>query len=474
MIGIWNFALIVYIVFLLVLIYTIIIDYDDKNPVKTICWILVVIFLPLIGLLAYYMVGRNVSKKRSKFRAWREEFNRHRQSDSTTGKHVPIHPEHYKELKSLILNLEQSPVFGGNKISVYPGGKSKFCSLFEDIEYAEAHIHIFYYAIGDDHIGKELKEKLIRKVKQGVKIRLLYDGLGCNKTNRKYFKEMIEAGIEVKTFLPLSFPRFLRSVNYRNHKKIVIIDGKIAYTGGINVKDIYIDGLPWGKWNDIHFKVEGSGASGLQSVFLADWYYASGQYLSSSEYYPDVEVFGEVPIQVVNAEPLGMHSNVMEAMFTAISRAKKYVYIETPYFIPTESLLQAIQTVSMSGVDVRLIMPKKSDNDFVQYASNSYVEKLLRNKVRVYQYLNGFTHSKLIIIDDELVIAGSANMDIRSLELLFETNLFMYDREVSQTVKSIYQTDMENSEELNLHNWLNRSRSVKFREACFRLFSPVY
>lgn len=471
---VWHLILIAYIVFLLVLIYTIIIDYDDKNPVKTICWILVVIFLPLLGVATYYIVGRNVSKKRSKFRAWREEFNRHNQISSQTWKTEPIHPDHYKELKSLILNLEQSPVFGGNKISVYPGGKSKFYSLFEDIVGAQSHIHIFYYAIGDGHIGNEFKEKIIEKVKQGVKVRLIYDGLGCNKTNKKYFKQMIEAGVEVRTFLPLSFPRLLRSVNYRNHKKIVIIDGRIAYTGGINVKDIYIDGLPWGRWNDIHFKVEGSGASGLQSVFLADWYYASGQYLSAPEYYPEVEICGNVPVQVVNAEPLGMHSNVMEAMFTAISRAKKNVYIETPYFIPTEGLLQAIQTAAMSGIDVRLVMPKKSDNDFVQYASNSYVEKLLRNKVKVYQYLNGFTHSKLILIDDELVIAGSANMDIRSLELLFETNLFIYDKEVSQTVKSIYQDDMNNSKELHLHEWMHRSRSVKFREACFRLFSPVY
>jgi cardiolipin synthase A/B len=164
----------------------------------------------------------------------------------------------------------------------------------------------------------------------------------------------------------------------------------------------------------------------------------------------------------------------MEAMFTAITRAKKNVYIETPYFIPTECLLQAIQTASMSGIDVRLVMPKRSDNDFVQYASNSYVEKLLRNKVRVYQYVNGFTHSKLMIVDDELVVVGSANMDIRSLELLFETNLFIYDKKVAQTVRDIYHTDMNNSKELNLRDWLQRNRSVKFREACFRLFSPVY
>lgn len=471
---IWYFILIVYAAFLLLLIYTIIIDYDNKNPVKTICWILVVIFLPVLGMTAYYIVGRNITKKRSKFKLWREEFNRHELSNYQTEKIDALHPGNYKELKSLILHLEQSPIFSGNEVTVYPNGKSKFHSLFEDIDRARTHIHIFYYAIGDDHIGNELKDKIINKVKQGVKVRLLYDGLGCNKTNGKYFKQMVEAGVEVKTFLPLSFPRILRSVNYRNHKKIVIIDGKMAYTGGINVKDVYVDGLSWGKWNDIHFKVAGSGALGLQSVFLADWYYASGQYLASPECYPNVEVFGNVSVQVVNAEPLGMHSNIMEAMFTAITRAKKYVYIETPYFVPTESLLQAIQTVAMSGVDVRLVMPRKSDNAYVQYASNSYVEKLLRNKVKIYQYLKGFTHSKLIIIDDELVIAGSANMDVRSLELLFETNLFIYDESVARIVKDIYLTDMDNSEELNLYAWMNRSRSTKFREACFRLLSPVY
>lgn len=466
--------LVMYIAFLLVLVYTIIVDYDDKNPVKTICWIFVVVFLPVLGMLAYYIIGRNVSKKRSKFKLWREEFNRRKLSGFTTEPADPEHTVHYKELKSLIMNLEQSPVFSGNRIEVYPNGKSKFSSLFEDIAQAKTHIHIFYYAIGDDHIGNELKDKLIDKVKQGVKVRLLYDGLGCNKTNKRYFRQMMKAGVEVKTFLPLSFPRVLWSVNYRNHKKIVIIDGKIAYTGGINVKDVYIDGLSWGKWNDIHFKVEGSGASGLQSVFLADWYYASGQYLSAPEYYPNIEIFGNVPLQVVNAEPLGLHSNVMEAMFTAITRAKSYVYIETPYFVPTECLFQAIQSVAMSGIDVRLVMPGKSDNTFVQYASNSYVEKLLRNGVRIYQYIKGFTHSKLMIIDDELVIAGSANMDVRSLELLFETNLFIYDEQVAKTAKSIYLTDMDNSEELNLDDWLRRGSFTKFREAFFRLMSPVY
>lgn len=466
--------LVAYVVILLRLVYTIIIDYDNQNPVKTICWILAIVFIPFLGMLAYYMVGRNTRKKRSKFQRWRNEFNRRNQQKFNIEPNDPVYADNYKELKSLILNLGQSPVFCGNKIEVYPGGKSKFHSLLNDIDQAEKHIHIFYYAIGNDRIGNSMKEKIIDRVKHGVKVRLIYDGLGCNKTNTVYFKQMVEAGVEVRTFLPLSFPRVLKSINYRNHKKIVIIDGKMAYTGGINVKDEYIDGLKWGKWNDIHFKVEGPGVLGLQSVFLADWFYVSGEYLSSPEYYPVNGLMGEASVQVVNAEPLGAHANVEEAMFTAITRAREYVYIETPYFIPPGSLLRAIQTVAMSGVEVRLVMPKRSDNDNVQYASNSYVEDLLRNNVKVYQYLKGFTHSKLMIIDDELVIAGSVNMDMRSLELLFETNLFIYDKAVAHTVKQIYQTDMADSEEIHLSEWVNRSRPVRFREAFFRLLSPLY
>lgn len=471
---IWYFVLIVYILLVLGLIFTIIVDYDNRNPVKTICWIMVVIFIPLLGMLAYYMVGRNVRKKRSKFRKWREEFNLRNKSRYKIDRSDPIYKDNFKELKTIIFNLEQSPVFTGNRIEVFPDGKSKFHRLLKDIDNAQEHIHIFYYAIGDDRIGNKLKNRLIDKAKAGVKVRLIYDGLGCNKTNLVYFKQMIEGGVEVETFLPLRFPRALRSINYRNHKKIVIIDGRMAYTGGINVKDEYVDGLKWGKWNDLHFKVEGPGAMGLQSVFLADWYYVSGQYLSSPGYYPSVGIMGESPVQIVNAEPLGNHANIKEAMFTAITRAKKYVYIETPYFIPTECLIRAIQTVAMSGIDVRLVMPKRSDNVNVQYASNSYVEELLRNKVKVYQYMEGFTHSKMIVIDDELVIAGSVNLDVRSLELLFETNMFIYDRNVAKTVKHIYLNDIADSKQVNLEEWMNRSRWTRFGEACFRLMSPLY
>lgn len=471
---VWTIVITVYILVLIWLVYRIIIDYDNRSPVKAIGWLIAVITIPVIGMLAYYMVGRNFRKKRSKFQRWRNEFNRQNKYEFKHDREDKVYKESFEKLKSLIYNLERSPVFVGNDIEVYPNGKAKFKKLLVDLKNAKEHIHIFYYAIGDDKIGGRLKDVLLEKAKEGIEVRLIYDGLGCNKTKKKYFREMKDAGVDVRVFLPLTFSRILRNLNYRNHKKNVIIDGKVAFTGGINVKDSYVDGLPWGKWNDTHFRIEGSGAQGLQSVFLADWYYVSGEFLDCKKYYPEIGIIGKTPIQVVTAEPLGLHANIMEAMFTAITRAKKYVYIETPYFVPTESISRAIQIAAMSGIDVRLIIPKRSDNGSVQHASNSYIEQMLRNKVRVYQYTAGFTHSKLMIIDDELVIGGSTNIDVRSLELHFETNIFMYDKEIASIVKDIYFDNIEDSEEVDLENWMNRSQWIKFKEASYRLLSPLF
>ncbi len=469
----WHIVIAVYILLLIVLICNIILDYDNRNPVKTIAWIFAILFIPVLAMIIYYMVGRNTRKKRSKFKKWRDEFNGRHKRSYNFETNDPACADHV-ELKNIIFNLEHTALFPGNNIEVYPSGKIKFEHLLVDIENAKKHINIFYYTIGDDKIGKRLKDKLICKVKEGLDIRLIYDGVGCNQTNHTYFRQMKDAGVDVRTFLPLSFPRILRNLNYRNHKKIVIIDGKMAYTGGINVKDEYIDGLQWGKWNDCHFKIEGTAAQGLQSVFLADWYYVSGEYLSDDSFYPPVNTIGKSYVQIVNSEPLGLHANILEAMFVAVTRAKKSIYIETPYFIPPACLLRAIQTAAMSGLDVRLVIPRRSDNGSVQHASNTFIETLLRNNVKVYQYIKGFTHSKLMIIDDNLVIAGSSNLDIRSLELHFETNIFIYDKKIAKTVKDIYLKDIRDSEIILLEQWINRPKRIKFMEACFRLLSPLF
>lgn len=469
---IWEILLIVYILLLLWLIFNIIIDYDNRNPVKTISWIFTIVFIPLIGMFAYYVLGRNIRKKRLKTKKLMDQFNRQHKRAFEFDENNPEY-SNYTELQRLIYQMERVPVLSGNRIEVYPGGKIKFKHLLKDIDEAKDHIHIFYFTIGDDKISCQLKEMLIKKVYEGITVRLIYDGLGSSTTNRQYFRQMKDAGIDVRTFLPLSFPRIIHSINYRNHRKIVIIDGKIAYTGGINVKDEYVNGLEWGKWNDIHFKIEGQGTLALQSVFLADWYYVAGECLPSDKFYPVLDPVGKSPVQIVNGEPFGLHSNILEAMFVAISRAKKCVYIETPYFIPTANLLSVIQT-AVIGIDVRLIIPGRSDSGRVQYASNTYVESLLRNNVKVYQYADGFTHSKLMVIDDELVIAGSSNLDIRSLELHFETNIFIYDRNVAQMVEDVFFKDIADSKEVHLNQWINRSKRTKFKEVCFRLLSPVF
>lgn len=469
----WTLV-IAYVALVIWAVYKTIINYDNCNPIKTIGWILAFIFLPVIGFIAYIIVGRNLNKKRSYFRKLHDAVKKHgkpqfgflpEQDDDLM--------KEYHEMKILLMNLSHLPLFSGNKIDLYPTATEKFHSMFKDIENAKDHIHILYYTIAGDKIGTMLKDLIIKKHKDGVEVRVLYDDIGSNETPKEYFKELREAGIKLAVFSPAVFPKMIKSVNYRNHKKIVVIDGKIGYTGGINVKDEYIDGVDWGVWRDFHLRIQGSGAQGLQSVFLRDWFYESNEYIADQRYYPAVERYGDNFLQVITAEPVDEFANIMQGMAAAISRAKESVYIESPYFVPNETILNAINMASLSGVDVRLIMPDKSDNMKVQYASNSYVQQILASNVKVYRYQAGFIHSKLMVIDDELIIAGSSNMDIRSFELNFETNVFIYNRKTARAVKEIILRDMAECVQLNPEDWANRRLRDKFIDAFFRLFSPL-
>lgn len=475
-ISLFTLLIIIYLIIIARVIYKIIISYDNTNPIKTTAWILAILLLPIIGLIAYVILGRNLSKKRSYFRKLSDEIKEHGYFEYGFDAYKQNNDEllnEYSYLKTLLRNLYPLPVFTNNNVDLYASGKEKFKHLFEDLEKAKYHIHILYYTIGNDTIGNEFKDILIKKKKEGLEVRVMYDDMGCNQTHKCYFKQMEKAGIEMAVFSPIRFPRLFRTVNYRNHKKIVVIDGKIAYTGGINVKDEYVNGLKWGLWRDVHLRVEGSGAQGFQTVFAIDWFYTCNKFLFLEEYYPVVGNFGTNPLQIVTSEPIDQFKNIMQGMIEAIMRAKESVYIETPYFVPSDSLLTAIQCAGLSGLDVRLVMPDRSDNMKVQYAANSYVMQLLESKVKVYRYLPGFIHSKLMLIDDELVIAGSSNMDMRSLELNFETNVFIYDRETALKAKEIIMKDMDDSALVNISEWKNRSRRTRFVESVFRLFSPL-
>ncbi len=455
-------------------IYNIIISYDNCNAVKTISWIFAVVFFSVLGVIAYIIVGRNLTRRNIRFEKLRREVdgyishrNKFVYEDNSRS------AEKHKDLKHLLTCLCELPVFPGNKVDFYANGEDKFRAMYADFETATKYIHIIYYTIGGDETGIRFKDHLIKKHRERVEVRIIYDDVGCNETPKHYFEELKEAGILITPFSPVKLFKSIRTINYRNHKKIVVIDGDISYTGGMNVKDEYVKGLKWRVWRDTHVRIQGPASLGLESVFLVDWYYAHQEHLDYDRYFPRARSYGEYPIQVMTAEPFGENSNILQGMFETITRARKSVYIETPYFVPPDSILTAIRTTALSGIEVVMVLPDRSDNAKVQYASNSYISQLLSANVKVYRYTKGFIHSKLMVIDDEITIVGSSNMDTRSFELNFECSIFIYDTRASEQAKNMIHTDIQDSYLLTQILWEKRTKWQKFVEAVFRLFSPL-
>lgn len=447
---------------------------ENRNPQKTVSWVLVLVFLPIIGLVLYLFFGQNFRKLRS--------INKRLLKD-LEGKSLPIltllqeteaPDDVYGKLKHLLKNVGYSPVLKGNRVDFLSDGEEYFNRLFDDIEKAEHHIHLLYYKIVDDETGNQLKDLLIRKAGEGVEVRIIYDNVGCLHTKKRFFREMAENGVQVNCFLPIRFPYIARRMNYRNHRKVAVVDGKAGYIGGFNIADNYRKGLPWGVWRDLSVRIEGKGVYALQTVFLLDWYYSQKESVNSSVYYPEMPNVGNNPMQVVSCGPMDMYENLTEGFFQAINSAEKYVYIQTPYFIPSDSIIKAMQTAAMSGVDVRLIIPERSDNFFVGAATLSYVRMLLDYNVKVYLYTTGFIHSKMIVADDSLTIVGSANMDVRSFELNFEAGTFIYDTESALKAKDIFDADVKDSRLILPEEWNRRSKAKHYFESLMRLMTPLF
>ena len=377
-------------------------------------------------------------------------------------------PDPYKPLSTLLTNTNQSSLLFGTQITIYTNGTDKFKDLLEEIQKATHHIHIQYYIFCDDEIGKQVQQLLIKKVKEGVKVRVLYDDVGCWNVKDGFFKEMKEAGIEVYAFLRVAFPVFTSKVNYRNHRKIIVIDGKVGFMGGMNIADRYDKGTSWGTWRDTHFKFVGKGVHGLQSVFLIDWYVVSKKLLNDRIYYPAAEIYSDNIMQIATSGPVGQWRTLLQATIFMIANAKKYIFIQTPYFLPTESLVKALQTAALAKVDVRLMIPDRSDSTVMRISSYSYITEMLRAGVKVYFYQPGILHSKTIIIDDELCSVGSTNFDFRSFEHNFEANAFIYDREVNSEMKRIFLEDQQQCRRIIQHYWRHRPLYQKGIESIMR------
>lgn len=445
---------------------------ENRNPIKTLSWVMVLVFLPIIGLIWYLIFGQDITKKQVLSKKMYSKL-KNRPLDAIGALEEFAYPKEHASLVRLLRNFDHTPLLGGNNIQFFTHGEDKFNTLISDIQNAREHIHIEYYVIEDSEIGERIKNALIRKSLEGVEVRLIYDSFGSRKTKKKYFEELRKAGIEAEPFLKLAFPIVTSRINFRNHRKIVVIDGKIGYLGGMNIADRYVKGCSWGVWRDTHVRIEGKGVQGLQSIFLIDWYFVSQTLITSRKYFPELEKYGNIVMQTVNSGPLREEREISHGILQAIYDAKKNIYIQTPYFIPPEAMSEALQAAAIRGLDVRLMIPQKSDMDLVNLASRSYIKEMLQNGVKVYNYEKGFLHSKLMVFDDSLTLVGSVNFDSRSFEQNFEVEGFIYSFDVAQKAHAIFLEDQRFAKELSLKEWLKRPRSARFFESLLRLFAPL-
>ena len=445
---------------------------ENRNPLKTISWVLILLLLPLVGLIIYYFFGEDSRKQRLISHKMYKKLNR-RSIGRKELLETSNPPADHRGLVNLLNRLKGAPLYGGSSVTFYSDGKAKFEALIEELEKAKKHIHIQYYIFLDDHIGSRVRNVLVRKAREGVEVRLIYDDVGSWKAKRNFFKEMQAEGIQVQPFLKVAFKFLTSRVNYRNHRKIVVIDGEVGFVGGMNIADRYIDGVNFGVWRDSHIKIEGKAVAGLQTIFLIDWYSSRKEFLASDSYFPILESKGSNLMQLVTSGPVGPYKDIHLGILQSISNAKDCIYIQTPYFVPTDALLLAIQMASMRGVDVRLMLPRHSDTTFVHIASMSFLKEVLDAKVSVFFFEAGFLHSKLMVVDDSLTITGSANMDVRSFEHNFEIDAFIYNEDTCRQAKDIFLRDMDESTLLSAEVWDRRSRLEKFKESVTRLFSPL-
>lgn len=463
--------------YLLLIISTVVVILtENSNPSKTVAWLLILMVLPLIGIILYYVFGYNPR------RSGRSEENfikfRNRlfagisvEKASELGGYVKneeVAPE-YLPLISLLQRSNQSDVLFGSDVEVITSGQRKFEALMEDLENARHHIHIEYFYFRRDATGRRIREILMRKAGQGVKVRFIYENIANIDISPRYYYAMRESGVEVMKFTKASLPWIRRNLNYRDHRKIVVIDGRIGYTGGMNIGDDYSI-----KWRDTHLRILGAGVYSLQTNFLHAWYESGGGLPGDLDaYFPKAELYSRNLMQIVPEAPDSRWPYLQMSIVNLIQNAKKYIYIQTPYYIPPEPVYEALKSAALSGVEVRIMVSRKSDIFFMDPVTQSYYEESLRAGIKIYELTDIFSHAKSIVADDYLSVIGSANMDARSLDLSFEINTYMYDADIAAQNRTIFFDDMNGCREVLLHQWLKRPLWKKLIQSVMKLFSPL-
>ena len=474
---------ILFIIYQIIVVATIIhVVMDNRQPSKTMAWAMVIYFVPVVGVVAYLFFGINTRRERMVSSRSMDQLTTRSMLEFVEQHDLQL-PEAHRSVMDLFVNQSFSLPFNNNKVEIMTSGYDFVPALLHDIAQATNHIHVDMYIFEDDALGQLLSDALIAKAREGVEVRVIYDDVGCWGVKNAFFERMRVEGIEAEGFLPVRFPTFARKVNYRNHRKLIVIDGRVGYIGGMNLALRYVKGRNGRGWRDTMLRIEGGGVCSIQRAFLIDWYFVDRTLLSDRKYYPVPNVNDpshaalnpDTVVQTVTSAPLAPYPEIMQGYVRIILGAKKYVYIQTPYFLPTDAVFFALKTAVTSGVDVRIMVPRKTDGWLVEWASRSYLREAQEAGIQVMLYDdNKFLHAKMLVSDDSLCTCGSTNIDFRSFENNFESNAFIYDKDVAQQMKQVFLHDAEKAVSLaNLPKRIHPRFFPCLGESFMRLLSPL-
>ena len=450
-----------------------VIIFENRNPVKTIAWCMVLTFMPVIGLLLYIVFGMdNRQRRQIKDEDLRrlKAITETRQSDNIAS----VTSVQYEKLACMLRNMNQAYPLEGNNVEIMTDFSTMSDRLVADIESARHHINMLFFKFEDDAAGRRIADALIRKAEEGVQVRLIYDEAGNLMVPRRFYKRLRKNGIQVRGFIRIFLPILSRDYNSRNHRKVVVIDGKTGYMGGMNIAQRYAEGLNWGIWRDTHMRITGPAVSELQTSFLTDWQFTKGDEPDLDSMYTYNPPCGNTLMQIVTGGSMDKWNVMMQAYMTAIASAKSHAYLQSPYFIPPEPIMKALQNAALGGVDVRVMIPYRGDKGILPpWASRSYIKEALNAGIKIYLYRKGYMHSKTMTIDDSFVTIGSTNIDFRGFEQDFEINAFMYDEDLARKQREIFLEDQKDAELIDPMEWDKRPLIDKAKESVARIFSQV-
>lgn len=471
--------------------------YDTGSNSKALAYLFAVIFLPFLGMVFYFSFGTSYRKRKIYSRKLLaddsqsgklEKAIQQKARNVIAGGNAVV--QAHKGIARLLVKENLSPLTGNNQVELLLNGEKKFPKVLEALKAAKHHIHLEYYIYEDDEIGKAIEEVLKQKAKQGVEVRLIYDDFGSRSIRKKLVPRLRACGVEAYPFYEIIFLALANRLNYRNHRKLIVIDGEIGFIGGINVSDGYINAASTGRkrrkwikkgkrklyWRDTHVRLEGSAVHYLQHLFLCDWNFCAKQSIApEEEYFPKLRERrpGDKYVQIAASGPDSDNPTILFALLQSIHLATKELLITTPYFIPEQGIIDAIRIAALSGVKVKLLVPGKSDSRIVNAAARSYYGELLDAGVDIYLYQKGFIHAKTVVVDKGLTVIGSANMDYRSFDLNFEANAIIYDEEFGEQMARTFYTDLEGSIKIDAFLWEERHWYLKLLEKTVRLIAPL-